>query len=53
VTLILISDVGLKSVGGTLRYDFPASEFDPSFDTALIWCQQLSQLFGAANLTAP
>lgn len=42
----------LKSVSGTLRYDFPASQFNPQFDTALIWCQQFGVLFGVAALTS-
>ena len=43
----------LKSTSGTLRYDFPASSFRPEFDTAIIWCERFSQLFGSADLRAP
>lgn len=40
----------LKSTSGTLRYDFPASQYKPNFDTVLIWCQQFGVLFGKAEL---
>ena len=43
----------LKSTSGTLRYDFPASRFKSEFDTAIIWCERFSQLFGVADLRAP
>ena len=41
----------LKALGGRLRYDFPADQFDPSFDHVLIWCDQVAQSFGEAQLT--
>lgn len=43
----------LKSTNGTLRYDFPASQFQPEFNTAVVWCERFSQLFGLATLEAP
>jgi hypothetical protein len=40
----------LKSTNGTLRYDFPASLFDPANDHVLIWCANASINFGTAVL---
>ena len=40
----------LKALNGRLRYDFPADQFDPSFDHVLIWCDQVAQSFGEAPL---
>ena len=41
----------LKALNGRLRYDFPASQFDPEFDHVVIWCEQVSQSFGVAELS--
>ncbi len=47
------TDLGpLTSTNGTLRYDFPASQFNPARDNVLIWCVQFGINFGTAALTA-
>lgn len=43
----------LKSTNGNLRYDFPASSFNPDFTHLLIWCDQFDTGFGQASLSAP
>ena len=49
-----ITNLGaLKALSGTIRYDFPASQFDPAHDHVLIWCRQVSRSFGAAELMSP
>jgi hypothetical protein len=40
----------LTSTNGRLRYDFPASQFDPAFNYVLIWCEDFSVTFGQARL---
>ena len=44
---------GLKSTNGTLRYDFPAAQFDERFDHVLIWCAKFGVTFGQGEFEAP
>ena len=43
----------LSSTNGTLRYDFPSSQFDPLYNYVIIWCEDFSVSFGRSFLSAP
>lgn len=47
-------DLGdLKSTSGTLRYDFPASQYRSELTNVMIWCQEFSVGFGIGEFVAP
>jgi len=41
---------GLTSTQGTIRYDFPEDDFDPAQNILLIWCADINESFGEAQL---
>lgn len=46
-----VIDLGaLRATSGTLNYEIPSGAYDAKYDHVLIWCDQFSVLFGAAEL---